>query len=39
VTRWDAGERALSDHVRDAILAVPLLDFHEPVGLAIRPNI
>jgi hypothetical protein len=31
VKRWDDGERALGEAVREALLAGPMLDFHEPV--------
>jgi hypothetical protein len=35
--RWDAGERSLSNDVRAALLAGPLLEFHEPIAIRIQP--
>jgi hypothetical protein len=35
--RWDAGERDLGNDVLEAILAGPLLEFGQPVAIAIRP--
>lgn len=34
--RWDSRERDLGDDVREAMLAGPLLEFHQPVAMPIR---
>jgi hypothetical protein len=37
--RWDADERNLSDAVREALLAGPLMEFHEPRSIRIQPTV